>query len=310
VLETRRIDLNLLLADIERMLTRMLPQNIDLRVEPTEEPAWVRADPGQLEQVIVNLAVNARDAMPEGGTLAMRLEHVGVSEGSALRPQELPEGAYVRLSVADTGVGMTPEVQARSFEPFFTTKEIGKGTGLGLSTVFGIVKKSGGFLRLDSEVGRGTTLEIYLPASGTSETADADQLPDDHDLAGSETILVAEHNPDVLALTARSLAARGYRVLTAASAEEAITVAQSHDGRVDLLIADLVMRGMGGHGLSKVLCRDRPELRVLYVSGYAELESTGERPSGLNAPVLYKPFTGLDLARCVRKVLRTGAQAP
>ncbi|HET6762880.1 MAG TPA: ATP-binding protein, partial [Longimicrobiaceae bacterium] len=310
VVEARDVDLNLLLADTERMLSRLLAKNIALTIAPAGEPAWVRADPGQLEQVIVNLAVNARDAMPAGGRLAIRLDHVELSDSAADRPPEAPGGRYVRLSVSDSGVGMTAEVQERIFEPFFTTKEVGKGTGLGLSTVFGIIRQSDGFVRLQSEVGQGSTFQIYLPAVGPGGGKDTEGASDDLDLSGAETVLVAEHDPEVRALAARALSGHGYRVIAAGDAEEAIALSRAYDGRIDLLIAGLVMDGMGGHGLSKVLCRDRPELLVVYVSGHAELERSGEHPSGLNAPVLYKPFSPRDLARCVRKVLGASGSQP
>jgi CheY-like chemotaxis protein len=255
----------------------------------------VRADPGPLEQVLMNLAVNARDAMPGGGRLTIETANAALDEASS--------GRYAMLAVSDTGMGMSPETKARIFEPFFTTKPRGKGTGLGLSTVYGIVRQSGGHIAVESEAGRGTTVRVYLPRVDGVATQVAPRLSPAASLDGDETVLVVEDQADVRRATRRALETRGYAVLAAADGVEALRIAEQHHGAIHLLVADLVMPGMRGREVGLLLAPSRPEMKVLYLSGYADesVVHQGELEPGL--AFLQKPFTSDALARRVREVL-------
>ncbi len=302
VFEPRVLDLNALLADSSRMLARLIGEHIRLvtRLEP--ELGSVRADPGQVEQVIVNLVVNARDAMPEGGTLTVRTENVDVDAASSRRHFGIEPGRYVVMAVADTGVGIDPETQKRIFEPFFTTKETPRGTGLGLATVYGIVSQSGGQIFVASAPERGATFAIYLPrVEKPAEVTGA--APAAPLRGGTETILLVEDEDAVRGLTRRCLEASGYTVLQASSAEEAIDVASRFDGRLDLLLTDVVMPGASGPELSRRLHERRPGTRVLYVSGYTDAAMASHVALDAGASFLQKPFTPETLARKVREIL-------
>ena len=302
VLHFKVLDLNLLVGNVQRLLRRTLREDIDLVLNLNTAVEPIRADPSQLEQVLLNLAVNARDAMPRGGTLRFTTENIDVEEALAARFQPMPPGRYVRLTVADTGTGMTAEVQDRIFEPFFTTKDRSKGTGLGLATAYGIVKQSGGFIWVDSQPGRGTEFNIYLPAvreavEAASETGHAGPAA-----GGSETILLAEDDGAVRRFAGDVLRRWGYTVLAARDGEEALALARSHRGVIHLLITDVVMPGLGGRALALRLTEDHPGMRVLYTSGYAPdlmlLEGIDD-----NLSFLPKPFLPLDLIRTLRDVL-------
>jgi CheY-like chemotaxis protein len=301
ILQPTVLDVSGMVADVEKLLHRTIPESIDLQLElnPTD-PA--RADRGQLEQVVLNLAINAGDAMPQGGRLRLVTDTVDVDEPSALRHVPMPAGRYVRLTVSDTGTGMSPETQARIFEPFFSTKERGKGTGLGLATVYGIVKQSGGFIWVASEIGRGTTFEIYLPVvqAPVERTAEAEHTV--HVRGGSQTVLIAEDDGAVRRLTREVLASQGYSVLDARDGDEALLLAQQHRGAIHLLIADVVMPGLSGRDLAARLTAERPDLRVLYTSGYTEnmMIRTGIEES---LALLAKPFLPADLLQKVRETL-------
>ncbi len=302
VFEPRVIDLNALLADSVRMLSRLIGEHI--RLDTALEPALgnIRADPGQVEQVVVNLVVNARDAMPDGGTLTLRTENADVDEGNRRRHFGAAPGRYVVISVSDTGVGIDAETQKRIFEPFFTTKETPRGTGLGLATVYGIVNQSGGQIFVESAPGRGASFVIYLPR--VEEEVAAASPPSAGPLhRGSETILLVEDEDAVRGLTRRCLETSGYTVLAAANAEEALDVAARIQERIDLLLTDVVMPGASGTELSRRLLERRPGTRVLYVSGYTDASMVSH--VGLDAGVsfLQKPFTPETLARKVREVL-------
>jgi CheY-like chemotaxis protein len=249
----------------------------------------------------MNLAVNARDAMPAGGALSIETANETLGPGDPRLRDMMPPGPWVRLSVRDTGVGMDPETQARIFEPFFTTKEPGKGTGLGLSTVYGIVKQSGGFVWVSSAVGAGTTFDIYLPP--VEAVAAPPDAPPPAVVAGSETILLVEDEAPVRGLARRCLEGFGYRVLEAGAAAEALTLATRHTGRIDLLLTDVVMPQGSGRELAERLGPLRPEMRVLYMSGYTDdgvVRRAGVTPG---SELLEKPFTPDGLARKVRQVL-------
>jgi PAS domain S-box-containing protein len=297
ILQPTLLDLNLLVARLEGLLRRVIPEHVHLETRLAENPALVYADPSQLEQVILNLVVNARDAMPEGGSIGIETELVTLDAGFVAAHPGSTAGPHVRLAVSDTGCGMDPATLARIFEPFFTTKAPGQGTGLGLAVVYGIVKQSGGYIGVESEPGRGSRFQIYLPeAAGSPAPSEAQREP--QDLFGSETVLVVEDDPGVRRLARRSLQRYGYRVLEAANGREAVQVARHHQGPIHLLLTDWVMPEMGGRRSAEQILLDRPELRVLYMSGYPGDEGT----QGLG-PFLEKPFTPEVLARKVREVL-------
>jgi CheY-like chemotaxis protein len=286
------------------MLRRLIGEHIRL---VTQAPAalWrVRADPGQLEQVVINLCVNARDAMPTGGTVAIELENHEFGGSSSGPESIMPAGEYVRLTVTDSGTGMEPETLQHLFEPFYTTKEPGKGTGLGLATVYGIVKQSGGFIYADSALGRGSRFRIYLPrvtgALNEPESV-APALP-----AGRAdgTVLLVEDEEAVRRLARRVLEGVGYRVLVAANGAEALQVAQQHMGRLDLMVTDVIMPGMSGQELSARLRAMRPELPILYVSGYTDDAILQHGTLLPNTGFLQKPFSPAVLAQRVQDALK------
>jgi two-component system cell cycle sensor histidine kinase/response regulator CckA len=303
ILQTKVFDLNGLVSDIQKLLHRTIGEDIQLLMtfDPALEP--VRADPSQIEQVLLNLAVNARDAMPKGGQLRFITEMVEVDAVAAERRAPMPPGRYVRLTVTDTGTGMPPEVQRHIFEPFFTTKERHKGTGLGLATVYGIVKQSGGYIWVTSEVAGGTSFEIYLPAVHAAVERLVRVEEPATARGGTETVLVAEDDGAVRRLTGVALGHYGYTVIEARDGEEALLLARSNpDREIHLLITDVVMPGLSGRDLAVQLAAERPEMRVLYTSGYAEAVTIR---TGLEhgVPVLAKPFLPKELLQRVRDSL-------
>ena len=301
LLELKVVDVNAIVADMERLLRPLIGEAVEFIASLTPEAAHTRADAGQLEQVLMNLVVNAKDAMPGGGTLTLQTEKIVVDETHRLGPTFIRPGQYVMLSVRDTGMGMDKETQSRIFEPFFTTKEKGKGTGLGLSTVYGIVKQTGGYVMVQSEPGRGTTFQIYLPrVEGVAEKLAAPVALTA--LGGTETVLLVEDEESVRQLVRETLAAKGYRVMEAENGESGMAVAAQHDGKIDLVITDVVMPGMGGRELVKQLAQSRPQTRVLYLSGYTE-DAISEGTIESGAAFLQKPFTLQNLSRKVREVL-------
>jgi PAS domain S-box-containing protein len=297
VVAPRRVDLNESVEAMDRLLGRLIGEHIarDTRLAPGLWP--VRIDPGQLEQVLVNLVVNARDAMPGGGALTVATANVVL--GSAERSPEaidVPPGEWVRLTIEDTGVGMDEATLSRIFEPFFTTKDKGRGTGLGLATVHGTVRQAGGHVRVQSAPGAGTRFTVWLPRDRGGPEPKRSPIPAPA-LGGTETLLLAEDDPQVRAIAVRVLTARGYRVLQAADGLEALRTADAHDGRIALLVTDVIMPGLGGRGLAEALRRRRPEIQVLFLSGY---------PAGgvdVGAAFLAKPFTPDQLAGAVRELL-------
>ncbi len=304
ILDLKVLDLNTLLNDLEKMLRRIIGEDIELVTLLSEDLGKVKVDPSQIEQVIFNLAVNARDAMPAGGRLAIETANVELDEEYAHAHVSVTPGRYVRLSVSDTGVGMTQEVKEKVFEPFFTTKEKGKGTGLGLSMVYGIVKQSGGNIWLYSEPGRGTTLRIYFPR--TEEEADALHRREDTEFfpRGSETVLLVEDDTLVRDLANRLLEQQGYRVLAAANGQEALHVAKEHLGEtIHLLLADIVMPQMGGKELADWLKISRPNIKVLFTSGYADNAIVHHGVLDPGTHFLQKPFSLKTLSNKVREVL-------
>jgi signal transduction histidine kinase len=296
------LDLNEVLANSQRMLTRIIGEDVRLLFVPGENLGRVRADPGQIEQVLINLAVNARDAMPDGGTLTVETADAVIDAAYARTQVGVTPGVYVRLAVSDSGHGMTPEVKAHLFEPFFTTKEKGKGTGLGLSTVYGIVRQNGGFVHVYSEPGRGSTFRIYFPR--VEDAADALPLTAPPTAPrGTETILLVEDEEMVRRLVARVLGELGYRILTAADGGEAQSVSGAEPGRIDLLLTDVIMPGMNGKELFAHLAVARPGLRTLFMSGYTENAIAHHGVLDPGTRFLPKPFTIEHLAAKVREAL-------
>jgi two-component system, cell cycle sensor histidine kinase and response regulator CckA len=304
IMEMKILDLNTLLKDLDKMLHRVIGEDIGLTYHLSDDLGKVRVDPSQTEQVILNLAVNARDAMPSGGKLTIETSNAELDEAYAHTHIGSKPGHYVMMSVSDTGLGMSPEVKERAFEPFFTTKEKGKGTGLGLSTCYGIVKQSGGNIWAYSEPGRGTTFKIYLPRVDESlkEAKEEDKAAEI--LKGTETILAVEDEIEVRKLVAEILRGRGYTVIEASDGEEAVKVARKNARkRIHLLLTDVVMPGMSGRELAGTLGLQYPKMKVLYMSGYTDnaIVHHGVLEQGVN--YIQKPFTLDALARKVREVL-------
>ena len=305
VLQPKVLDLNLIITELEKMLRRLIGEDIDLRTAFDPQLGSIKADPGQIGQVLMNLAVNARDAMPNGGKLTIETRNVRLSEEYASHHVGVVAGSYVLLAVSDNGCGMDEQTCKHIFEPFFTTKETGKGTGLGLSTVYGIVKQSGGNVWAYSEVGQGTTFKVYLPRvnEGADEYRPGPEI--EFDLKGSETILLAEDEEMVRKLAREILVTYGYKVLEAASGGTALLLCEEHNAAIDLLLTDVVMPEMSGRKLADRLADLRPEMKVLYMSGYADnaIVHQGVLEEGTN--FIQKPFSPDALAGKVRKVLDT-----
>jgi PAS domain S-box-containing protein len=300
--QPRVTDLNELVAGMERLLRRIIGEDVELVTRLAPGLGRVRVDRSQIEQVILNLAVNARDAMPQGGRLFIETRNVSLEGSRSGVGPALSPGRYVVLAIGDTGCGMDADTQGVIFEPFFTTKEPGKGTGLGLSTAYGIVKQSGGDLTVRSEVGTGTTFEIYLPAVEGKQDAD-EQTPIPSELDGSETILLVEDQQAVRDFAASALRSYGYSVLAAESGAHALRLSAEFEGVIDLLVTDVVMPGMSGPELAIKLRVQRPGSRVVYLSGHTRASATVPGPLEPEAPFLHKPFTAVELARTVRRAL-------
>lgn len=303
VLQPEPLCLNQIASGLEKMLRRILGEDIDLVLTLAPDLGVVMADPGQVEQVLMNLVVNARDAMLDGGKLTIETRNIEVAEERRPHPDALKPGPYVQVAVTDTGVGMDPQTRARIFEPFFTTKEKGRGTGLGLATVHGIVKQSGGDVRVHTQVGKGTTFEILMPRDLDATTNHVEALPMSSRATGTETILVVEDEGALRRVVARSLGKVGYKVLTAADGAEAITLCSQHDGDIHLLLTDVIMPGMNGRVLALEALRLCPRLKVIYMSGYTDEAIGHHGVLDAGTHFLIKPFTSADLTRKVRDVL-------
>jgi two-component system, cell cycle sensor histidine kinase and response regulator CckA len=299
----RRVDVNVVVTEMGSLLRRTIGDHITLVTDLRPEIGPVLADPGHLEQVILNLAVNARDAMPQGGTLAIRTSEVDLPAAELPADAEGPPGRYVALTVADTGVGMDEATKARIFEPFFTTKEIGKGTGLGLATVYGNVKQARGWVAVDSRPGAGATFRVFLPRAEGAADAAVVPPPAQERPRGSETVLLVEDEPALRDLTRRILESAGYTVLTCSDGKAAVEASHHFSGKIDLLVTDLVMPVVNGRQLAETLKAERRRLRVLFMSGYTD--STLAKLGGLMADedLLDKPFVPDELARKVRQML-------
>jgi nitrogen-specific signal transduction histidine kinase/ActR/RegA family two-component response regulator len=304
------VSVNDLVVNLEHMLQRLLGEDIVLETRCAGDLWPARIDPGQFEQVIINLAVNGRDAMPNGGRLTIETQNCTLDDSYTRQHPELAPGSYVMFAMADTGHGMNQATQARIFEPFFTTKEQGKGTGLGLSVCYGIVKQAGGHLWVYSELGRGTTFKVFLPRSTSDqERSEEREYPEEPSSAGSETVLVVEDEPLVRNLAVRALTDQGYRVLSAADATDALATSLAFDGPLHLLVTDVVMPGMNGRELADRLAQDRAGLRVLYISGYADHAVVRHGVLEEGIAFLSKPFDLKELTRTVREVLDAGRMA-
>jgi len=303
ILEMKVLDLNTILTNLDNMLRRVIGEDIELITVLAEDLGRVKADPGWIEQAIMNLVVNARDAMASGGKLTIETGNVDLDEAYVGGHVGVKPGRYVMLSVSDTGVGMTPEVMERLFEPFFSTKEKDKGTGLGLSTIYGIVKQSDGDIWVYSEPGNGSTFKIYLPRVDEPLEEQREKVLGDDLLRGSETILLVEDEEEVRKLAVRVLERQGYKVLAARNGDEALLICKQHQGPIHLLLTDVVMPGMNGHEVAKRLESLHPETKALYMSGYTDdaIVLHGVLVAGVN--YIQKPFTVDALTKKVREVL-------
>jgi two-component system cell cycle sensor histidine kinase/response regulator CckA len=302
LLQPRVVNLNAVVSGVATMLTRVIREDIELRMDLDGQLGSLKADSGQLEQVLMNLAINARDAMPDGGQILIETRNVDLLDSTESESLGARPGPYVRLRFSDTGSGMDAETRRHIFEPFFTTKEPGQGTGLGLSTVFGVVAQSDGHIAVDSELGHGTTFTIYLPRiEGELDAAGSHEAK--RPVGGHETVLVVEDEPMLRSLTRELLAEAGYRVLDAENGDAALRIAGAHPGPIDLLVTDVVMPGMSGLELARQLCASRPHTRVVYCSGYTEDAVVRSGRVGPGSAFLPKPFAPADLERLVRQVL-------
>ncbi len=303
VLEAKVLDLKIVVLEVEKMLRRLIGEDIDLRILLPQQLGMIKADRGQIEQVLLNLVVNARDAMPQGGKLTIEATDAELGTADVNRFRYVTPGRYVMLRVSDTGCGMDAELQSHIFEPFFTTKEKGKGTGLGLATVYGVIKQSGGYIWADSELGKGSTFRIYLPEVQEHEDTIAQQTTVVKSAQGARTILVVEDEQSLRKLTRTILRDAGYTVLEAGDGFQALAIATETSSAIDLLLTDVVMPRMSGRALADRLCPLRTNMRVLYMSGYTDgaVAAHGVLETGVS--VLHKPFTRDQLIRGVEDVL-------
>lgn len=304
IVAPRDVDLNSILNESYKMVRRLVEENVQINLRLADQPMPIHADPGQIEQVLLNLVINARDAMPDGGLVTIETGSAVVTEPYARTHLDVRPGSYALLSVSDTGSGMSSEVQSRLFEPFFTTKEQGRGTGLGLATVYGIVKQAGGHIWVGSEVGIGTTFKVYLPLAPTTEVpapAPASQAP--AELQGSETVLVVEDAAPLRALTGRILRSHGYTVLLAENGEEARRFCIGHQGPIHVALINVVMPGMSGRAVGDWIERSRPETKIIYQSGYTDETIAHHGVLYPGTTFLQKPFTSDVLLKTIRGVL-------
>ena len=302
VVQPAIVDVNDVVSAVEQLLRRTLGEHVELHSSLADDLRPVLADPGQLEQILVNLAVNARDAMPDGGTLRIDTANMEIDEDYAASRPELSPGPHVRLRVSDTGVGMPPETAQRAFDPFFTTKPPGQGTGLGLATVYGIVQQAGGRAQIYSEIGVGTTFTVLLPATEQASAPEESQS-DSQPARGEETILLVEDEQALREVTRRILTGAGYRVIVAANGPEALETADTHSGPIDLVLSDVIMPQMPGPQMVAQLLAQRPSVRVLLMSGFAQpiLDAGGHLDEGMT--LIEKPFSGPTLLAKIAQIL-------
>jgi two-component system cell cycle sensor histidine kinase/response regulator CckA len=304
VLQPQIINLNSVVEEMGKLLPRLIGEDIELILRPDQKLGTIRADASQMEQVIMNLAVNSRDAMPTGGKLLIGTRNCDLDQSYTASHPLMKPGSYVLLDVTDTGTGMDEETQAHIFEPFFTTKEKGKGTGLGLATVYGIVKQSGGFIWVYSELGKGTSFKIYLPRVNEAEVHIGAPKPVAELPVGTETVLLTEDEQDVREIAREFLESGGYKVIEAKNGREAITIAAEHRGKIDLLVTDMVMPGMTGQELAVHLQQEHPGLSVVFMSGYSEHAATEMANADPSVRLLTKPFSRSAILRTVREILQ------
>ena len=309
VLEPVILNLNTLVSDMEKMLPRLIGEDVALELNLDPALAQVKADHGQVEQVIMNLAVNARDAMPDGGKLTIQTANVDLDLAYTRQHPGSRIGQYVMLAVSDTGTGIDPEIQSQIFEPFFTTKERDRGTGLGLATVYGVVKQSGGYIAVDSEKGKGARFSVYLPRVGQTVSTEETKIAPPANIRGSETVLLVEDAEPLRKLAHMFLRDSGYKVLTAADGTEALAAARSYAGPIHLLLTDVVMPGINGRVLAERLAPLQPGMKVLYMSGYTDTFIAGHGVLEAGTHLLHKPFTEDVLTRKVREVLDSTGSA-
>jgi PAS domain S-box-containing protein len=309
VLQPQIINLNSIVHEMGKLLPRLIGEDVELLIHTDEQLGTVRADASQMEQVIMNLAVNARDAMPNGGKLVIETANLDLESSYTTMHPLMKPGPYIRLVVTDNGTGMDAETQSHIFEPFFTTKDKGKGTGLGLATVYGIVKQSGGFIWVYSEFGKGTSFKIYLPRLDQPEDYTGSPRPSIEAPMGTETVLLAEDEQDVREIAREFLESGGYRVIEARDGKEAIALAAKYRGEIDLLVTDMVMPGMTGQELAVRLQSELPGLCVVFMSGYSEHAATEMANADPSVRLLTKPFSRTALLRAAREILQSAAQA-
>ena len=303
VMQPKVLDLNLLVGSLAVMLRRLIGEDIDLRLELARDLGQVNADAGQIEQVMMNLAVNSRDAMPKGGTLTIQTANVELDENYTATHTRVKPGPYVMLAVIDTGLGMDAQTRSRLFEPFFTTKQQGRGTGLGLSIVFGIVRQTGGNVEVGSEPGVGTSVKVYLPRAAQAAAPETEP-PLEQPERGTETILLVEDEEMVRRLVSETLEHEGYKILQAGGPEQAAKICRDYEGRIDLMITDVVMPKESGRALAARLVLVRPDMKVLYMSGYTDTGIPFNGSDGSPLEFLQKPFTPSALASKVRNLLK------
>jgi signal transduction histidine kinase/ActR/RegA family two-component response regulator len=305
VLAPQVLDINAIVTNMQKMLKRLIGENISMEINGAKDLWKIHADKGQIEQVLMNLIVNARDAMPNGGVITIGTHNMEISETQAKAQDGLRAGFYVRLTVTDTGIGMDSNTRARIFEPFFTTKEVGKGTGMGLSTVYGIINQSDGAIAVDSELGKGTCFEIYLPRASESEVFEEKELLPAEDLGGEETILLVEDDQSVRELAFVALVQQGYTVLEAADAEAAIKLSEKFEKPIHLLLTDVIIPQTNGGELAEILKISRPEMKILFISGYTDNSIVKQITSREFGAFLQKPFTPTSLTKKIRALLNS-----
>src|SRR5208337_2507309 len=303
VLQPQVINLNSIVAEMGKLLPRLIGEDVELVVRAEQQLGAIRADASQMEQIIMNLAVNARDAMPGGGKLVIETKNADLDQTYTASHPLMKPGAYIRITVSDTGCGMDAETQSHIFEPFFTTKEKGKGTGLGLATVYGIVKQSGGFIWVYSELGKGTCFKIYLPRVDQAEEQVGVPKPTAEIPSGTETVLLTEDEADVREIARQFLESGGYKAIEAKNGREAIELARQNAGKIELLVTDMVMPGMTGQELAVNLQHEQPNVRVIFMSGYSEHAATEMADADPGVRLLTKPFSRSALLRAAREML-------